>query len=107
MPYSFGGVVFTRLSLNQQITTTLQHSPQFTSFSKNLRLCFRFIFCVFVLEIMCLNFFCVFFCVLVFLRFYFYFFRFFCVLMKMDAEAGEFHFHPYLVIYTIVHQNSK
>ena len=95
--------MFTRLSSNQQMTTTLQYSPQL-SLHRSPRIyvfVFVFFFCVFVLEIMRLNFFAssifyvfVFSCVFVF----FFFCVFFFVLMKMDAEEGEFHFYPYLVI---------
>ena len=81
MPYSFVGVVFTRLSSNQQMTT-LQYSPQL-SLHRSPRICvFVFVFiCVFVLEIMRLNFFLGFF----FLRLLF--FAFFCAFLRSHENG--------------------
>ena len=50
--------MFTRLGSNQQMTTTLQYSPQLSLHSSPRIYVFVFVFfCVFVLEIMRLNFF--------------------------------------------------
>ena len=94
--------MFTRLSSNQQMSTALQWltTAKFTSFSKNLRLRFRFFFASSFLKL-CVSIFLHlrFFTFSFFLAFSFFFGVFFFVLMKMDAEEGEFHFYPYLVIW--------
>ena len=67
--------MFTRLSSNQQMTTTLQYSPQLSLHRSPRIYDFVFVFfCVFVLEIMLLNFFASsIFYVFVFLAFSFFF----------------------------------
>ena len=93
--------MFTRLSSNQQMTTTLQYSPQL-SLHRSPRI-YVFVLVFFASSFLKL-------CVSIFLRLRFFTFWFFScvfvffassffVLMKMDAEQGEFHFYPYLVIW--------